>query len=285
MRAAEPTAQMILATPGVLAPVVDLIEAVDVLLSADEMSPPQWCGPPPQLAVNMHGRGPQSHRLLAALHPETLLGFANTGAGVEGPQWRDREHEVDRWCRLVREGTGVLTDPDDLLLPRPSAPPLAGAIVIHPGAAYPSRRWPADRFGKIAQWASRQGFGVLVTGSASERELAGEVCRLGALPAEANLAGTTDLAGLCGLVAHAPLVVCGDTGVAHLATAFATASVVIFGPVSPELWGPRSTGPHTVLWKGPHVGNPWGDTPDEALMQVTVGEVTTAADRLLRTPA
>ncbi|WP_260615114.1 MFS transporter, partial [Streptomyces sp. WAC05292] len=43
--------------------------------------------------------------------------------------------------------------------------------------------------------------------------------------------------GLAALVAHARCVVAGDSGVAHLASALRTPSVVLFGPVAPRLWG------------------------------------------------
>ena len=45
-----------------------------------------------------------------------------------------------------------------------------------------------------------------------------------------------DLLELTAVVAAAARVVCGDTGVAHLATALGTPSVVLFGPTSPARW-------------------------------------------------
>ncbi len=85
------------------------------------------------------------------------------------------------------------------------------------------------------------------------------------------------------VVAAARVVVCGDTGVAHLATAYRRPSVVLFGPVSPALWGPPvrpgREGPlHVVLWHGDGTGNPWGTELDPALQQITVDEVIGALD-------
>jgi ADP-heptose:LPS heptosyltransferase len=87
------------------------------------------------------------------------------------------------------------------------------------------------------------------------------------------LAGET---GLAAVVAAARLVICGDTGVAHLATAFGTPSVVLFGPVAPSLWGPPADGPHTVLWHGDGTGSPWAEVPDPALLRITVEAVDEA---------
>ena len=91
---------------------------------------------------------------------------------------------------------------------------------------------------------------------------------------------------MCPRVGRAALVVCGDTGVAHLATALRTRSVVLFGPVPPALWGPAiDPGRHAVLWHGSHerAGDPHGEQPDPALLAVTVDEVSVAATALLAT--
>ncbi len=149
--------------------------------------------------------------------------------------------------------------------------------MIHPGAAYPSRRWPASRFAAVARWADQIGDRVLVTGGPDEVDLAERVCAMAGLPADASVAGRTDLAELAAIVAHARLVVCGDTGVAHLASAFGTPSVVLFGPTPPYRWGPPACGPHSTLWHGTDVGDPHGLRPDPALLEIRVGEVVDVA--------
>jgi ADP-heptose:LPS heptosyltransferase len=63
------------------------------------------------------------------------------------------------------------------------------------------------------------------------------------------LAGRTDVGELAALVAGARLVVCGDTGVGHLATGYGTPSVLLFGPNPPAIWGPLvDLDRHRVLW-------------------------------------
>jgi ADP-heptose:LPS heptosyltransferase len=71
-------------------------------------------------------------------------------------------------------------------------------------------------------------------------------------------------------------VVCGDTGVAHLATAYRTPSVLLFGPMSPALWGPPLARPqHRVLWHG-HLAGRGEDGPHPALLDIDVAEVLDA---------
>jgi ADP-heptose:LPS heptosyltransferase len=277
IRAAVPEHRLVLATTPSLRPLAELVDAVDEVLPAGELQPLDWTGPPPDLAVDLHGKGPASHEIVAALDPARLLCFG--GPGYPGPVWYPDEHEVARWCRLVAEGLGVDADPDalDLAVPRVE-PPVAGATVVHPGAAYPGRRWPPDRFAAVARALADAGHDVRITGGPAEVDLACAVAAGAGLPDDAVLAGRTSSLELAAVVAGARLVVCGDTGVAHLATAYRRPSVVLFGPVSPALWGPPPRSQHVVLWHGDGTGDPWGQALDPALEKITVDEVLAAAE-------
>ncbi|MFJ8580698.1 glycosyltransferase family 9 protein [Micromonospora sp. NPDC093277] len=256
LRAGFPGRELVLAAPGWLAPLVDLVGVVDRVLPTDGLADrATWPVPPPEVAVNLHGRGPRSHRMLTATRPGRLLAFAHPDAGpAGGPAWDDDEHEVRRWCRLLH-WYDLPADPTDLALRRPPATGSpAGATVLHPGSKIPAKRWPAERFAALARALTDQGHRVVLTGSADERDLAHRVAREAGLPPDAVLAGRTDLAALAALVADARLVVSGDTGVAHLATGYGIASVVLFGPVPPEHWGPPADRPrHRVLGAGHRV--------------------------------
>ena len=121
---------------------------------------------------------------------------------------------------------------------------------------------------------------VVITGGAAERRLAAGIGREAGLEPGAVLAGRTRLLQLTALVSAATLVVCGDTGIAHLATAFRTPSVVLFGPTSPARWGPPPGRCHRVLWKGT-TGDPHAAEPDTGLLGIAVGEVLEAIDQTL----
>lgn len=272
---------VVLAAPSALAPLVPLIGAVDELLPTPGLGQLRWPGPPPELAVNLHGSGPQSTRDLLATGPGTLLAHSHPDSpGVSGPAWQPGRHEVERWCALL-EWHGIPADRTDLTLAEPDVrSPVPGAVVVHPGAAYPARRWPPERFAAVARELVARGYDVVVTGSAAERALAAEVADQAGLPRGAVLAGR-GLAELAALVSRAALVVCGDTGVGHLATAYGTPSVLLFGPTPPALWGPPPGRPrHVALWVG-GTGDPHGLATDPGLLRITVTEVLDAAhDRL-----
>jgi ADP-heptose:LPS heptosyltransferase len=117
----------------------------------------------------------------------------------------------------------------------------------------------------------------VITGSVAEQELARRVVGAAGHAGVRSAAGLLGLDELAALVAAAGLVVCGDTGVAHLATAYGTPSVVLFGPTPPALWGPPAFGPHRVIWRG-GCGDPHADRPDPGLLAIGVDEVLTAVE-------
>ncbi|WBB69779.1 glycosyltransferase family 9 protein [Micromonospora sp. WMMD812] len=285
LRAAHPDRPLALAAPAWLAPLAGLVGGVDRLVDTRGLGPTRWPGPAPDLAVNLHGRGPQSHRMLAGARPGRLLGFANPEAGfTDGPDWNEAEHEVDRWCRLLT-WYGIPADPADLALRRPSPAGVpTGATVLHPGSKIPAKRWPADRFADLARRLAGRGHRVVLTGSADERPLAERVAGAAGLPPDAVLAGRTDVGELAALVAYARVVVSGDTGVAHLATGYGTASVVLFGPVPPTRWGPPPDRPrHRVLWAGEGDWPRWdGVGSHPSLAAVGVDQVSAAVDEVER---
>ncbi|HYE90092.1 MAG TPA: glycosyltransferase family 9 protein [Terriglobales bacterium] len=280
---AFPRHRLVLAAPRALAPLAMLSGAVDEVLDAAPLMPLAWSAPV-DVAVNLHGRGPESHRVLQALAPARLIAFAHPAIpeSAGGPAWRADEHEVARWCRLLREH-GIEADPTllDLEVPPGPVPREAhGATLIHPGAAHAARRWPADRWVAVARAERARGRRVILTGGRDERVLARAIAAQAGLPERTVYAGETDVVGLARLVAAAGRVVCGDTGIAHLATALRVPSVVLFGPTAPARWGPPPDRRwHRVLWAGT-TGAPNGTRVDAGLLRIRPETVTAALDEL-----
>jgi ADP-heptose:LPS heptosyltransferase len=272
---AFPEHYRVLAAPEYLAPLVRICGGIDEVLDAAPLAPLGDEVGAVDAAVNLHGRGPQSHRVLLQTRPRRLIAFANPEIAetCELPQWRPDEHEIDRWCRLLRE-TGIPVDANDLDLTAPRGDARSrGAIVVHPGAASESRRWPADRWVDLCTRLSREGHRIVMTGSASEFRRCRMIAKAAHLPINSVLAGTTDLEDLVCIVASARAIVCGDTGIAHIATALRIPSVVLFGPTSPRYWGPPSSRPyHRVIWRG-ILGDPHAPYVDPGLASITVDEV------------
>jgi ADP-heptose:LPS heptosyltransferase len=285
LRDRYPRHERVLAAPAFLAPLVGLLDGtIDAVVDVDfrkavDSLPPSLSAA--DVAVNLHGRGPESHLALRALRAPRLLAFHHAEDAPAGPRWDGDEHERVRWCRMLA-AFGVPADPDDLLV-RPPAEPIpdeyADATVIHPGAAAPARRWPIARWAAVARSELRNGRTVIITGGRDETDLAMAAAAEAGIGERWVVAGRTDLTELTALVAAAGRVACGDTGVAHLATAVATPSVVLFGPTSPAQWGPPATPHHVALWAG-RTGDPHGDRPDDGLLAIDVADVTAALDAL-----
>ena len=277
---AFPGHPVLLACPAALAPLARLSGAVDEVVPTAGLAN----GPlRPRLhhaavAVNLHGRGPESHQLLLATAPERLVGFAHPAvpASAGAPRWRADEHEVTRWCRLLTE-SGIPAEECRLDLdppPGPAPADAAGATLVHPGAGSPARRWPPERFAAVARAEHGKGRPVLISAGPREAGLARAIAAAAGLPAAVRTGG--DVLALARLVAAAGRVVCGDTGVAHLATALGTPSVVLFGPVSPASWGPPPGRPwHRALWAG-RSGSPHGQVLDPGLEALSVDRVLEA---------
>jgi ADP-heptose:LPS heptosyltransferase len=281
LRRAYPQTHIVLATPQryeALALLSGAVDAVDPTPGLGALRP----RPAPALAVNLHGSGPESIADLLALRPGSLITHRHKAfPELDGPPWRVDVHEVDRWCHLLG-WAGVACDPEDLSIRRPDGyPDRSGVVVIHPGAAFPARRWPPDRFAAVAAALRDAGHEVVITGDHSEVELARSVADAADLPRSAVLAGTLELLELVALVSDCRLLVCGDTGVGHIATATRTPSVLLFGPTPPNRWGPRGPGPHVAVWAGDK-GDPHGDRPHRGLLLITVSRVLAASRELLK---
>ena len=83
-------------------------------------------------------------------------------AATGGPAWQEAVHQRERWTRLL-EWYGIEADPLDVGLSMPDKPSaVPAATVIHPGAGYGSRLWPAERFSDVARHLADAGHTVVL---------------------------------------------------------------------------------------------------------------------------
>jgi ADP-heptose:LPS heptosyltransferase len=282
-----PDRRLILAIPAWLERLALEAGLADAVARTPNLGAPVIRGLEGNVAFDLHGCGPQSHRWLLGSEPRDLIAFRHhdVPASAAGPRWQSGhvEHERERWCRLLRR-FGFEADPDRVAI-QPPPDPLSGRprTVVHPGAKDGARRWPDARWSTVVRGLLDRGLQPVITGSASERSLAERIAeRAGAEPGSV-LAGQVDVSGLAGLVAGAELVCCGDTGVAHLANAFARPSIVLFGPTAPAEWGPVTRPEHTVIWPPGPPGDPHGSEPNPQLLRITPADVLDTVDRFLVT--
>jgi lipopolysaccharide heptosyltransferase I len=109
--------------------------------------------------------------------------------------------------------------------------------LMNPGAAWPNKRWPPDRFGRLAHWLhTHHGLRSVVLWGP------GEGAAAEAVAASSNdaavVAPETRLPDLVAIARGAGLIVSGDTGPMHIAAAVGVPTVALFGPSNPARNGP-----------------------------------------------
>ena len=109
--------------------------------------------------------------------------------------------------------------------------------LLNPGAAWPNKRWPANRFGALAAAIAKAfGWRSLVLWGPGEEDLAAAV--VGASGGAAEQAPATSLTDMLALAQGARVMVAGDTGPLHIGGAVGTPLVSLFGPTRAERNGP-----------------------------------------------
>ncbi len=130
-------------------------------------------------------------------------------------------------------------------LEKPSDTPL---LALCPGAEYgPAKRWPAERYGELAQEYLHRGWQVWLFGSEKDRPVCDNVARTA--PGCVNLAGRTSLAQAVDLLSLADAVVSNDSGLMHVAAALDRPLVALYGSSDPGFTPPLHAR-HRILHLG-----------------------------------
>jgi lipopolysaccharide heptosyltransferase I len=112
-----------------------------------------------------------------------------------------------------------------------------GYVLINPGAAWPNKQWPPERFGEVAAAIARDfGWRSLVLWGPGEQDIAHAV--VAASGGAAELSPPTTITDIVGIARSARLMISGDTGPLHIAAAIGTPIVALFGPTRPDRNGP-----------------------------------------------
>jgi heptosyltransferase-1 len=179
---------------------------------------------------------------------ETRVGFDDAREGApafythsvsSGGWWH--QHAIGRYLSMA-EALGCdrepiefhfAVDPADRATAAELVPPATRFAVLIPGSLWPTKRWPPEKFGRLAgALHERFGLETVLLGGAADTESAA------AIPGRFNLAGRTTLRQTIALLERADLVVANDSGPMHIASALGRPLVAIYGPTNPILTGP-----------------------------------------------
>jgi heptosyltransferase-1 len=266
LRAAFPDARIDWLVDARHRPIIDLVTVVDRAVVLERSSVSGWIDVARRVrsgrydvAIDFQGLL-KSAILARASGAPRVLGFSiwhlrektarpfysETASRREGQVDGPGEHVIFKNLRLLRV-LGVndsqvrfpLADVESAALSQ-----VRGAIgrdrpfaLINPGAAWPNKRWPAERFGEVAAFLREvRGVPSIVLWGPGEQGLAGAVVETS--EGAARVAPPTGLADVLALSRAASLMVSGDTGPLHIAAAVGTPTVALFGPTDPYRNGP-----------------------------------------------
>jgi lipopolysaccharide heptosyltransferase I len=212
------------------------------------------------------GRGglyhPRETRHVVELNLAVLTCIGIVAARAEFPL----EHPASAAARTVVEQTG------------------GRYALLNPGAAWPNKRWPADRMAAVAVDLRRHHrLASVVLWGPGEEALAADV--VASAGGAAVLSPRTTIADLVALARGAALMVSGDTGPTHIAAAVGTPIVGLYGPTRPARNGPMSPLDITVsrdaICQCHHLRR--CRLTQMCLLDIDVAEVVAAVERRLAT--
>lgn len=227
------------------------------------------------------------------------IGFGTPG-GRELSRWFNTEkvnpqsaHVVDRYLELLRplgiESPAVRFQVPEQETDRAAAEAMVcqlgvedGFAIVNPGAGWPSKLWPTDRYAAVARYLGdvRHLPVVVVWAGEAERQLAERIVE--AAGPSARIARPTTLPELASLARRAKLFLGADTGPLHLAAAVGTPCVGLYGPWPAARHGPygkQNIALQKMFFEGPTRQR--RTAPAIYMESITTEMVVEACDRIL----
>ncbi|MBI4335283.1 MAG: lipopolysaccharide heptosyltransferase II [Candidatus Omnitrophica bacterium] len=158
-------------------------------------------------------------------------------------------------------------------------------IAVNPGGNWNPKRWPAEKFSRLADALGREfNAKIVITGAAKDLGLTEDISsRMAARPVVA--CGRTSLKELASIFALADLVIANDSGPMHIAVSQGADTIALFGPTSPNITGPIGRGRYIVLKEDTGCEIPcynFSCAEYKCMEAIKVEDVVAAARKLLR---
>lgn len=123
---------------------------------------------------------------------------------------------------------------------------LGRTALVHPVAAFDTKQWATENFARIAEFLSEKGFFSVAVSTPAEAGVLNKLVR----DSKAPIIAFDDLSlpEITALAARSRLFVGNDSGIAHMAAAVGTPSVVIFGSSNRVHWRPWTSTPNEIIY-------------------------------------
>ena len=155
--------------------------------------------------------------------------------------------------------------------------------LIHPAAAFATKQWSAENFARVVEHLAERGFAPVAIAAPHEQAVLDSLIDSASVPI---VTFDLSLPEVTALAARAQVFVGNDSGIAHIAAAVGTRSVVVFGSSNIAHWRPWNSAPAEVVFE-PMPCQPCHGyfcekfAQPECIMRVPVERVTAAIDRVL----
>ena len=162
--------------------------------------------------------------------------------------------------------------------------PKSKIAMLHPTAAFKTKQWATEGFAHAAEFLAEKGFRVIAVAAENESAILDDLKNLSRAPILA-LEGLT-LPEITALASRAEIFVGNDSGIAHIAAAVLTPSVVIFGSSNRNHWRPWTDAPHEIVFVefpcqpcAGYICKEFGEP--KCILSVKTESVTSAIERVL----
>jgi lipopolysaccharide heptosyltransferase II len=127
------------------------------------------------------------------------------------------------------------------------SPPDSRLALIHPATAFATKQWATENFAKVIDYFSSRNIFCVAVASRKEAQILEELSQ----KTSTIFHRFTDLTlpEITALAARAEIFVGNDSGIAHMAAAVQTPSVVIFGSSNRTHWSPWTNAPYEVVFE------------------------------------
>jgi lipopolysaccharide heptosyltransferase II len=125
--------------------------------------------------------------------------------------------------------------------------PRSALALLHPTTAFLTKQWPVENFARTAEYLSDKGLPIVAVSSKEESKILSELQAVARVPIVTF--DDLSLPEITALAAKAQIFVGNDSGIAHIAAAVKTPTVVIFGSSNRDHWRPWTDAPNEIVYE------------------------------------
>ena len=119
--------------------------------------------------------------------------------------------------------------------------------LLHPSAAFATKQWPAENFARVSEYLAARGIKRVAIAAKHERAVLDRLAAASRVPVLTF--DDLTLPEITALASKAKLFIGNDSGIAHIAAAVNTPSVVIFGSSNRDHWRPWTDAPNEIVFQ------------------------------------